>query len=448
MPLNTITTIRQLRDEIREEIKNIDLKSFKDQTFGSESEYNYKGLIAGIEALLIDLSALTKNENRFIKFSTYKERNLLSSTLQNIKTFLHIPGNLYPQVDELKVNLRPFNIRYFEDRFIEFDKEIDEASRIKINIQEDKFEIQKEIDEIKKESEEIEKRQKESKEKLVDLDAQIEELQKKKVELHEEITSLESKNEEIEKLKNSSLDFNETIKKSLTEATSNEKVIKNFATNIQKSEDRLTNLHAKMDENDERLKIYSDERENFLSEAEQMLDSARQALNYSTAQGISEAFDTQHTNSQGFFKVGIWLVAASLFMTLIIGISVWILSGISIETNVLIGRILMIPILSIGLYFCISQYNKQKTLIEDYAYKTVIAKAIVGFSEQIKKNQNENTDEYVTYMKIALAEIHQDPLRRRSKNDAAKSLTEDIDPNKMLTLFQKFADVFKSSSNS
>lgn len=446
MSITSIVRIRELRDEIREEIKNVDLKSFKDQTFGSENEYTYKGIIAGVEALLTDVSALTKNENRFIKFSTYKERNSLSGTLQNIKSYIHSPGNLYAQVDELKVNLRPFNIRYFEDRFIEFDKEMEEASRIKINIQEDKFEIQKEIEEIKKEADEIIKRQEESKEQLANLDLHIEGLQKKKEELAVEILSLESKNEEIEKLKNSSVDFSETIKTSLSEVSSNEKVIKNFATNIQKSEDRLTNLAAKMDDNEDQLKIFTKERENLLANAEEMLNSARQALNYSTAQGISEAFDTQHTNSQGFFKVGVWLLAASIFMFLIIGISYWILSGQRIETNVLIGRILMIPILSIGLYFCISQYNKQKTIIEDYAYKTVIAKAIVGFSEQIKKNQNENTDEYVTYMKTALAEIHQDPLRKRSKNDSINLQSDDVDPNKMFELFQKFSDIFKPKS--
>jgi len=446
MAITSITTIRQLRDEIREEIKKLDLKTFKDQTFGSESEYTYKGLIAGIEALLIDLSALTKNENRFIKFSTYRERSSLLNTLQNIKSYIRTPGNLYAQVDELKVNLRPFNIRYFEDRFIEFDKEIDEASRIKINIQEDKFEVQKEIEQIKKEAEEIVKRQEESKEKLITLDKEIEQLQTKKEELQEEINLLEEKNEEIENLKNSSIDFSETIKTSLNEVASNEKVIKNFATNIQKSEDRLTNIHAKMDDNEEQLRIYTQERENLLVDAEKMLNSARQALNYSTAQGISDAFATQHTNSQGFFKVGIWLVAGIVFMLLISGISYWILSGQSIETNVLIGRILMIPILSIGLYFCISQYNKQKTIIEDYAYKTVIAKAIVGFSEQIKKNETENTDEYATYMKTALAEIHQDPLRKRSKIDSVGSSNDEVDPNKILELFQKFADIFKAKS--
>ena len=129
---------------------------------------------------------------------------------------------------------------------------------------------------------------------------------------------------------------------------------------------------------------------------------------------------------------------------MLILLSLWILSGKDISTNVLIGRILMVPILSIGLYFCISQYNKQKNIIEDYAYKTVVAKAIVGFSEQIKKNENENTDEYSSYMKTALAEIHQDPLRERGKLKNPNNSVENIDMNKTIDLIQKLASTLKN----
>ncbi|MFP3591397.1 hypothetical protein [Chryseobacterium sp. SIMBA_038] len=49
-------------------------------------------------------------------------------------------------------------------------------------------------------------------------------------------------------------------------------------------------------------------------------------------------------------------------------------------------------------------------------------------------------------MKTALGEIHQDPLRKRSKNDSTSSLSDGVDPNKMLELFQKFAEIFKPNS--
>ena len=49
-------------------------------------------------------------------------------------------------------------------------------------------------------------------------------------------------------------------------------------------------------------------------------------------------------------------------------------------------------------------------------------------------------------MKTALAEIHQDPLRKRDKIDSSKSSYEEIDPNKMIELFKRFSEVFKNNS--
>lgn len=446
MEIQTIENIKVRKNELKEKIKSLDLKTYKDQSFGSENEYSYKSLIGGIEALITDINTLLKSPSRFVKISTYSERTNIASYLSNISSYLDSPGNLYPQIDALKLALRPYNLRFFEDNFIEFENEINEARKIKLDIQEDKFQIQKEINKINLIKEEIEKVQIINKSKLEKTEKEIEELEIRKKNLEAEINMLESKNNEIELLRTFSKDNSEAINKSLKEVSSNEKVIKNFATNIYKAEEKLTTLNSKMEENNNLLDEYQAEREKLLLQANDLIESARQALKYTTAQGISESFDTQHTNSKGFWRVGVWLVGAIIFMVFIIGVSYWILSGSDMTTNVLIGRILMIPILSIGLYFCINQYNKQKTIIEDYAYKTVIAKAIVGFSEQIKKNQSENADEYVTYMKTALAEIHQDPLRKRDKIDSSKSTYEEIDPNKMIELFKRFAEVFKNNS--
>lgn len=446
MEIKTIEDIKSKKNELKEKIKTLDFKKFIDQTFGSENEYTYRSLIGSVEVLITDINTLLKSPSRFVKISTYSERSSISDYLSNISYYLDIPGNLYPHVDALKLILRNYNLRFFEDNFIEFEKEIDEARKIKLDIQEDKFQIQKEIDEINIIKEDIEEVQIVHKSKLTKIEKEIEELEIKKKNLEDEIDTLESKNNEIELLRTSSKVNSDAINNSLKEASSNEKVIKNFSTNIYKAEEKLTILNAKILENNNLLSTYQSEREKLISQAEEMIESARQALKYTTVQGISESFDAQHTNSKGFWRVGVWLVGAAIFMLIIILVSYWILSGNSMTTNVLIGRILMIPILSIGLYFCINQYNKQKTIIEDYAYKTVIAKAIVGFSEQIKKNQSENTDEYVTYMKTALAEIHQDPLRKRDKIDSSKFSYEKIDPNKMIELFKRFSEVFKNNS--
>lgn len=444
MEIKSITEIKDRRDEIKELIKSSDVKLYAGQTFGSENEYSYKSLIGGIEALLTDISTLLRSPSRFIKISTYSERSTLNTYLQNIKTYINDPGNLYAQVDHLKLLLRPYNLRFFEDRFIEFEKEIDEARKIKINLQEDKTEVVKIIESIKSDEETVKEKITSSKTNFEALEQLILTLTEKKELLETEIEALEEKNKEILKIKEDSSSLLATIKQSGNEASTNEKLIKNFAISIQKSEANVVLLDSRLDESEQKLTAYEEERNNILTEANSLIESARQALNYTTAQGISASFETQRIKSVGFWNVGAWLVAAGLFMVMLILVSLWILSGKDITPTVLIGRILMVPILSIGLYFCISQYNKQKNIIEDYAYKTVVAQAIVGFSEQIKKNENENTDEYSSYMKTALAEIHQDPLRERGKKNSTNNSASDIDANKAIELFQKMASIFKS----
>lgn len=78
----------------------------------------------------------------------------------------------------------------------------------------------------------------------------------------------------------------------------------------------------------------------------------------------------------------------------------------------LIGRLSMIPFTIAGAIFCANQYTKQKNIIEDYAYKTVLAKSIIAFSEELREKSPER---YAEYLSTILKEIHQDPLRKRGK---------------------------------
>ena len=77
----------------------------------------------------------------------------------------------------------------------------------------------------------------------------------------------------------------------------------------------------------------------------------------------------------------------------------------------LVGRFSMIPLTIYAAYYCASQYNKQNILSNDYAYKTTLAKSMVAFSEELKKDP----EKYQEYITTVLKEIHQDPLRKREK---------------------------------
>ena len=111
---------------------------------------------------------------------------------------------------------------------------------------------------------------------------------------------------------------------------------------------------------------------------------------------------------------------------------------------IILGRILLLPIPIMGAIFCANQYTKQKNIIEDYAYKQTIAKAIVGFSEQLKKNgKDEDNSEYVDYIRNALAEIHKDPLRSRKEEKQSLTNLKAGQLEKIIELAKKITELGK-----
>ena len=120
----SVQTMREKRDEIREKIKTLNLRNYENQRFGTENEYTYKSLIEGVESLLTDLSTLTQYENKFIKLSNYSERKQIADNLINILSYLESPTNLYSYIENLKIILRTYNIRNFSENLIQFEEEI------------------------------------------------------------------------------------------------------------------------------------------------------------------------------------------------------------------------------------------------------------------------------------------------------------------------------------
>ena len=111
---------------------------------------------------------------------------------------------------------------------------------------------------------------------------------------------------------------------------------------------------------------------------------------------------------------------------------------------IILGRILLLPIPIMGAIFCANQYTKQKNIIEDYAYKQTIAKSVVGFSEQLKKNgKDEDNSEYVDYIRKALTEIHKDPLRSRKEEKQSLTNLKAGQLEKIIELAKKITELGK-----
>lgn len=423
MKIGTITQIREKRDSLREKIKETDLSVYSEQTYGGENEYNFKGLIGGIESLLTDLSTLTKAPRKFIKISISTERTNIVNYLTRIETYLESPQNYLAQFEALKILLRSYNVRNFSERQIEFESEIEEILKIKLKLQQELIEVEKIKKEIETNNSDIDEKVESSTDKLSEIESQLENIIKKKDELIEQSESLEGVNSNLSDIKEKADENLDSIINSMTESKSNEKLITSFANKVQNRDKRLDELEINIENNNSRLSEYETERTSILEESKKLIESAKKALNYKTAEGISASFQSQYSKADNKWIIAGWIVSAIICLLGTIGLGIWILQTAPDQIGLLIGRISLLPLPIIGAVFCANQYTKQKNIIEDYAYKMVLSKAIVGFSEQLKKNGSGTNEEYVHYIKTALEEIHKDPLRKREKNKENKNET-------------------------
>ncbi len=443
METQSIKSIKDYRDKIKDKLATINSAQFNNLTYGNENEYNGKSIYLGLDDILFDVSYFVKSHNIFIQASTYEERNEIINDLNYIFTYLDIPQSLFIYIDSLKVKLRKYNVRNSIERwelFQDINKQLlEQGNEFK--------EALKFINEIK---EEANKSSSSVSEKLEAISKKFEELEEKIQEVEETNNETLKNSDELKSINENLFKVNEIaetnlteIKESLSEVKNNEKLISAFALKVQERDNRLGELQQLTEENKKKLLDYEQERSKILDEANQLIESAKTALNYKTAEGISASFQEQHTNAKDWHLKGWWIIGALLFIGIAISLGVWILIGQTDEIHIIIGRIALIPLPIIGAIFCANQYVKQKNIIEDYAYKMVLAKSIVGFSEQLKKDPSEDKGEYVHYMKVALEEIHKDPLRKRDQKPAENKI-ENFSIKEILEVAERMVKIGKS----
>ena len=369
---------------IEVKIKNIYFSDHEGKVYGSESEYTYRTLIAEVENILTDLTTLVNNPEMFIRLSTYQERTNIQNELSRIYSSLE-STNLYLYVEGMKIILRNYNVRDFSEHKIQLEN-------------------------IFRKNEELEHHIKRKQRNMIILHNEIqEELDSSKAQHTKILATLKEFSDEVLKQKSLNTDLS-FIKK---EANNNlqdintykaqVKIIKNraetFAKSLQKEEDKLAEVENRIIANDKKLKEYEEERKRVLEEAKGLIESAKQALEYTTAQGLSAAFNSQYKEANNVDFLKTCIIGAVLCLGGALFLGLYFMQSIN-ENNqwfIILGRILLLPIPIMGAIFCAN-------------------------SEQLKKNgKDEDNSEYVDYIRKALAEIHKDPLRNR--NEEKQTLT-------------------------
>jgi len=218
-------------------------------------------------------------------------------------------------------------------------------------------------------------------------------------------------NKELESEKNKALkvkgeidETSEKVKSQFQDIEDKKLKITSFHTNIEEYKKSIDKLEA-----DAKVIIAKEETINNL------IDQAEKALNLKSAEGISAAFSSHYSATNEKWTLKWWMVGASFFIASAIALTIWIVIGDHADSiSSIIGRIVAVGIAITGATFCAKQYVKQKNILEDYAYKSVLAKSIVAFTEEIKKRDDKKVAEYLSKV---LDEIHKDPLRSRDNHE-------------------------------
>jgi len=219
------------------------------------------------------------------------------------------------------------------------------------------------------------------------------------------------------KLKN--LSQLETDSSSVTKKTNESfAVIKENEKEIESKKLQINTFAKNIEEYKESINKSQEDAKNIIAKEEiinNLISSAEKALNLKSAEGISAAFSSHYTNTSKKHTLSWWIFGASLFIACAIGLTIWIVLGDHADAiSAIIGRIVAVAISITGATFCAKQYVKQKNILEDYAYKSVLAKSIVAFTEEIKKRDDKKVADYLSKV---LEEIHKDPLRTHDNNE-------------------------------
>lgn len=423
MKTNTIIAIEELREKILNSI--VEYRAYylqqgtnmDEPVYGSEKEYSINSIIHTIQNLLGDVAYLVNAHNVFISTYTYSEREKIKTQLNQVSQHLHNTNNHYvvSVLEELKTLMRIWNVRIDKRKLEGFNDELEHTRQLKASIENDMIGVKSIMEKVNAAHEEILMHKEQLESCLGDIRKQQETLRIMQTDEQAELSSIK---ETLKTVSNNE----QIISKNLEKTNLAKKIFDDFLQKISERESQLQQQESETSKYNDALKNFASDYAVKLEEAKMLINEAKAALNYKNAEGLSAAFSEQLEETKSKKNTIGWLVGAIIFLGITILIGVWIITGWWIDTTAstenqmllnLIGRLSMIPFTITGSIFCANQYTKQKNLIEDYAYKTTIAKSMVAFSEELR---NKDPERYAEYISTILKEIHQDPLRKRGKN--------------------------------
>lgn len=421
MATQSIEDITSNLEGIDGDVDAIDMSKFKGQTFGDEQEFTVKSLIAGVRAVVADIRGQVGKPGRLVKLTTVAERHSIASNLAVLRTALREErfASVVQVLQELKVVLRPFQLRGSPETREQLEGAVDELHRQILVIKEERKSIAEEKSRLLDLSVEVTARLDES-------DLRLKAIEQAGVTFTDALGEAQEKVAEIEELKATAISVSGAITELQRSASASKDLLDEFSKKISVREEQLIDQQVKSDAFAEALVQHQAAMAETGAEAARIIDSARTALSYKTAEGLSAAFIERYREAKDDSQRKLWLIAAAILVIGAVLLGIWITWDTTVTLAVVAGRVSLIPILIGGAWFCAHQYVKLANIAEEYAYKSVLSKSIVGFSEQMSK-ENDAESDHSHYIRTVLAEIHTNPLRVQGRSGPGSEKAGEIE---------------------
>ncbi|MGB9934090.1 hypothetical protein [Haloarcula amylolytica] len=161
---------------------------------------------------------------------------------------------------------------------------------------------------------------------------------------------------------------------------------------ITQLEGEYENVQHKIELINERIEQIDDKQEDL----DELEDTARGLLERSTSAALGKQFADRKSELEE--NLGYWKAASALSIGILLTSAVVLYfniinSGANPLSNV--SKIALILPISVAVWFSVSNYNRQKRLMEEYEFKARMALSLTGFREVLEEETGEENNEMI-----------------------------------------------------
>lgn len=377
----------------------------------------YEGM-AEVRNLLID--SLDNGTFEELPFNT---RNGIYTNLNNVRRYATNVAQVIPQYNALLSVIHTSRLLDMNSEKEDFDKSVKEINSLRTRYRRLLKDVQ-EAEKIKNNLDKFKEKVEINLEKISNVSQRADDIDKKfntdEGNIQSKVDSINEYEQEIENKK---------------------KEILAFASNIDDNEEKLNNiLDSLSNQIDDELKTK-------IQTAKDLIIESENALELKQTEGIASAYSSRlkkmaDSNIKVYWIIGavIFVIITLLFGYLLTGGEINVSSikiGFNPTDNIgfIVGRIALTAIGISGAVFCAKRYVLLRNLEEDYEYKVVLTKSILAFANKIRDLDDTKVAEYLTQV---LNELLQDPLRNRKEKGDEKNLLSIENMDKFTDILQKF----------